>query len=50
MAELISNLVFVAVVIGLLLLLLMASEQNSRTMFRVWGATLGMAILVHLAF
>jgi hypothetical protein len=38
--DLIPQLILLAVMIGLLLLILMASEQNNRTMLRVWGAAL----------
>jgi hypothetical protein len=48
LVDLIVQLIFVAVMIGLLLLVLMASEQNNRTMTRVWGSAIAMAILIQL--
>ncbi len=48
LVALLTNLIFVAVMLGLLLLLLMASEQNNRAMTRVWGSAIGMAILIQL--
>jgi hypothetical protein len=41
---LIVHLIIIAVMMGLLLLMLMASEANNRTMTRVWGSAIGMAI------
>jgi hypothetical protein len=45
---LIIHLIIIAVMMGLLLLMLMASEANNRTMTRVWGSAIGMAILIQL--
>ena len=40
LADLIVQLIFVAVVCGLLLLMLIASDQNNRAMLRFWEAVL----------
>jgi|tagenome__1003787_1003787.scaffolds.fasta_scaffold11301685_1 hypothetical protein len=48
LADLIVQLIFVAVVCGLLLLMLMASDQNNRAMLRFWEAVLGMVIILYL--
>jgi hypothetical protein len=48
LADLIVQLIFVAVVCGLLLLMLMASDQNNRAMLRFWEAVLGMVIIIYL--
>ena len=48
LADLIVQLIFVAVVCGLLLLMLIASDQNNRAMLRFWEAVLGMAIIIYL--
>ena len=45
---LIVHLIFIAVMMGLLLLLLMASEANNRTMTQVRGSAIGMVILIQL--
>lgn len=45
---LIGQLIFIAVMIGLILLFAMASEANNRVMTRVWGSAIGMAILIQL--
>ncbi len=45
---LIVHLIIIAVMMGLLLLMLIASEANNRTMIRVWGSVIGMAILIQL--
>jgi hypothetical protein len=46
--HLLYQLIFIAVLMGLLLLVLMASEQNNRTMLRVWGTALVMAIIIQM--
>jgi len=46
LTELIAQLIFIAMILGLLLLLLMASEANNRTMTRVWGSAIFMATLI----
>jgi hypothetical protein len=46
--DLIPQLILLAVMIGLLLLILMASEQNNRTMLRVWGTALGMTMVIQM--
>ena len=46
LTELIAQLISIAVMIGLLLLMLMASERNNRAMLWVWEAALGMAIVI----
>jgi hypothetical protein len=45
---LIVHLIFIAVMMGLLLLLLMAAEANNRTMTQVRGSAIGMVILIQL--
>jgi hypothetical protein len=37
LADLIAHLIFIALMIGFLLLMLMAFEQNNKTMARGWG-------------
>ena len=39
-----TELIFIATILGLLLLLLMASEANNRAMARVWGSAIFMTI------
>ena len=46
----ISSVIFPVVVIGLILLAMMASENNNMTMCWFWLAVVGMAIIVQLAF
>jgi hypothetical protein len=48
LAALPPNLIFVAVMLGLLLLVLMASKANNSIMARVWGSAIGLAILIQL--
>jgi hypothetical protein len=49
LVEMIAELIFTATILGLLLLLLVASEANNRTMTRVWGSAVCMAIVIGLA-
>jgi hypothetical protein len=49
LVETIAELIFTATILGLLLLLLVASEANNRTMTRVWGSAVCMAIVIGLA-
>jgi hypothetical protein len=49
LVETIAELIFTATILGFLLLLLVASEANNRTMTRVWGYSICMAIVIGLA-
>jgi len=50
LSELIFQVISIGLLIGFLLLTLMASERNNKTMTRVWGSAMCVAILIQLAF